>query len=340
MIQQLVGIVLSLLVASMTQDVGEIDQFQEAVSYFEAAVANSEAWKSGDVIAKTSQTCDGTRELPTGEISGNFYQKTSHERTAFNYAEGLSVTYRHNIEELVDFDLGGINETKTSWSALLIDQKNDRYSLIYSGNGRRVSKEKGKLSQPAAKPLLKFGLDYRGLWRVGDAPVDSFQTSKKIVAAVSGRSPDAFSVSHKKSKTLVAFRSKVRGPGFPATTTTTFDSRTLAPIALKAKYSALRQEHTVLDWSLRWREIDGVLVPSFFQRERQNAKISFGTKVASGLLQSDSKFHWFSLNADVDSSIFDLSRISSVEDILKFTDPVATGAKSIAIDTPHENLAK
>ena len=123
--------------------------------------------------------------------------------------------------------------------------------------------------------------------------------------------------------------------GYKFVSTVSMDSKRFVPTSRLVQLVELEKEDGRSSMhskeSFKWSEINGTMVPTFVRKEDHRVQ-RIGKKKYLLKRTTDAEIHWFSINEEIPDTMFAHSQIQDFNELIKLTDPKATGAVALIGD--------
>ncbi len=334
-ITQCVALVLSVFGVS-TSGVAQEDaatkqehiQFDNSIK--DAVFSNFRAWQSGDVLFSAEEILDTSKIKPDGDTSGVIFKRVILTRSVFDFEHNKFAVFNLRYDSTIDFDNEPEKSEKQTFSGVCYDGTGDHVLMFVGGEPRKI--RRNQFPKDRFEFLRQIGFaDCRSLAYTGNTtPLKRFESERDTSPSSTGQ----FVESTKQTGDILEIISIIQNglklnPEDQSRMRQRYDVRILMPISAEA-YSIEPggNERFILNRRFDWKDIGGIHVPVSYASKMGGTR-AVNSRKHVGVLKTDYKFHWFSLNEPVDTRFFDGSRFEDNETFLQFVDPVQAGATTL-----------
>ncbi len=309
-------------------------------SVLRVALANAEAWSSGDVLVEVNDSFDNVAlDDPKGPL-GAAYTKRERFRFVFDFGNKLFLQaamsdgdgiFLHAGRDPVGIVNGSVTCQITNFPAGFHFDLNP-HSTGYMPLKPERLKEYG-LETELQRLRMK---ELRGCWigiqnGIVFSPSLFAAKSKTWEMLAEGRNLERKLFDSASPNEFGFENTNIQGDFFRTRVKIDPESKMPTHFLQTVKSPNQAETFTMCDLSIDWKEKDFVYYPVRFRISGAHRVVKDGDETY-GTLTQDVRFHWFSINEPVDDSLFERGRIKNKQDVAALLDPVALKATTLLKD--------
>lgn len=306
----------------------DVDEVADICSIFECCLTNSCSWNSADLLVREKKFFDSTEIDVDDQVIGEITTKTVYYRVFFDKAKGTFAYAVAKVNEKTAFP-GAVESVRSELAGWCCGNGGNICRLFPDGS-HEISKRSDS-EKDETKFLIKERFpDFSGFWLYRrPTRYGALKRDNDLKAICRGSKYRSHSSSGKELR--ISFDTNVQTqPGNEFLRTFSFDKELLALTGTKAEFK--RQNGTsveVAGFKLKSKELNGVVVPVLGRTIKSQARNRKFQKGKVGQADIEYKFHWFSINEEIEKGRFDSENFSKKSNVLSLVDPVIAGATTL-----------
>ena len=333
---------------SRAQNVGqdkkiELEQQEKSdvCSIYGCVDANCQAWRQGDFLVRARTTFDSTEISADRSVKGLMTDNEIFTRVIFDLDNRKYLYASWNTGSAIDFTSHPINPEahRQLFSVIGGISSNGPKGTVLQYRLSRVPRRTNRSYFPDDEDKFLIAInfpDYRGFWQY-QKPTEfgKMEAESTVEALKVGRFFHSSSTDSQFTK--IVYDCPIGDQ--PDTVlgyfqTWTFENESMMPVAVvgegKFKDGSISPGP---NFKLSWELLNEVYVlhssrKRFFDVVDTTSKREKGTRI------EDLDFHWFSLNEELDASLFEAEQFQSEQSLLKLVDPRLAGANQLIEPSP------